>query len=71
MKITLDDQFWVVTNPTDQSELADIFFWCNLRGLENQIYGSLGGTRMTDMGMTIHTVEISAREDAETRLAAR
>ena len=72
MKITAEDRFYVVTDPNKHSIIEDILFGCNFKGLENQIIGAdRGGYRMTDKGMTIHTNEITAREDAEARLAAR
>jgi hypothetical protein len=72
MKITIADKFWVVLNPTPLSVIEDICFETDLKGLENQIIGAeRGGYRMSNIGMTIHTVELSARQDAEARLVAR
>ena len=72
MKITVDDKFWVVTNPNEASVIEDVLFQTDLKGLENQIVGAnRGGYNMTDIGMTIYSDEGPARQDAEKRLAAR
>lgn len=41
MRIGQDDKFWVVTDPTPESEQADICFEASLRDLERQFKGGL------------------------------
>ncbi|MCC6310975.1 MAG: hypothetical protein IT345_08680 [Trueperaceae bacterium] len=41
MRYGTDDRFWVVTDPTPDSELADICFEASLRDLERQFRGGL------------------------------
>lgn len=69
MKITADDRFWIVLDPTPVSVIEDVLVGCNLHELELMIMGNAAvQKRMTDRNLTIHTVEISAREDANKRL---
>jgi hypothetical protein len=72
MKITIADKFWVVLDPTHLSVIEDIFFEATLPVLELMIMGNAMVQKcMTHRNLTIHTVELSAREDAEARLATR
>lgn len=72
MKITITDKFWVVLDPTPLSVIEDICFEATLPVLELMIMGNaLAQKCMTNRNLTIHTVELSAREDAEARLEAR
>jgi hypothetical protein len=41
MRYGPDDKFWVVTNPTPESETADILFQASLKDLELQFKGGL------------------------------
>ena len=71
MKITVVDRFWVVTNPTQESEIADIMFLCDLEGLENQIIGAeRGGYRFSTLDPAIYSDYAEAHMDATARLAA-
>ena len=70
MKITTETKLWIVIDPTPVSEMADIFFQADMRGLERIIVGSLP-ERMTDKNMTIYTKESEASLDAIERLDSR
>lgn len=64
MKIGPDDKFWVVTDATPISELADICFETTLRGLELQFRGGLS----MDSNPTIFTSKEEAEKAAKKRL---
>lgn len=64
MRIGPDDKFWVVTDPTKESELEDIVFQTTLRGLELQFKGGL----TIAANPTIFTEEDEARIEARQRL---
>jgi len=64
MRFGPDDKFWVVTDPTSQSELGDILFQASLRRLELQFKG---GLRMTD-NPTLFTKKEEAEIEARARL---
>jgi hypothetical protein len=65
MRIDPDDTFWVVTDPTPESELVDILFECTLHRLELQF---LGGLRTDRDHPTIFTDYNEARAEAALRL---
>lgn len=72
MKITVDDKFWVVRNPTNLSVIEDVLFQCTIETLGYYLAGSNAINRTaTKENLTIHTNAITAREDAEARLAGR
>ena len=72
MKITLNDRFWIVLHPTAVSEIEDVLVECSLVELELMIMGNAAvQKRMTDRGLTVHTRQSDALQDAEERLAAR
>lgn len=64
MKIGPDDKFWVVTDATPVSELADICFETSLRGLELQFRGGLS----MNSNPTIFTSKEEAEKAASKRL---
>ena len=64
MHIGPDDTFWVVTDPTRESELADICFVTSLRSLERQFRGGLTAAE----NPTIFTEKAEAEEEARRRL---
>ena len=45
MRYGPDDKFWVVVDPTAESEMGDILFETTLRGLERQFKGGLTAMR--------------------------
>lgn len=72
MIINSDSRFWVVRDPSEHSVFEDIFFEANIQTLGYFMAGtiSIGKTPISE-NLTIHTIELSARQDAEARLKAR
>ena len=66
MRFGPDDTFWVVTDATPESKMADVCFQTSLRGLELQFRGGL--TMATKP--TLFTEEAEARIEAYGRLVA-
>jgi len=66
MRYGPDDKFWVVLDPTKDSETADILFETSLRGLDLQFKGGL----TMDRNPTIFTDEKKAQVEAYGRLLA-
>ncbi len=66
MQIGPDDTFWVVTDPTRESEFADICFVTSLRSLERQFRGGLTAAE----NPTIFTDRADAEAEARRRLLA-
>ncbi len=66
MRIGHKDRFYVVVDPTPESELADIFCACDFHDLELQIKGGLSHA----MRPAIFTDRDEAEREAEIRLAA-
>jgi hypothetical protein len=66
MRIGPGDKFWLVTDATPTSELADICFETSIRGLELQFRGGL----TMDMNPTIYTSRDEAEKAARKRLKA-
>jgi len=62
-----DDPFWVVTDPTPDSTLADICFETTLRSLERQLRGGLTIAE----NPTIFTDRVEAEAEARVRLVAQ
>ena len=67
MRYETDQKFWVVTDPTPESELADIFFAASLRDLELQFRGGL----TCEHNPTLFTERAEAEADAQKSLEAR
>jgi len=65
MRFKPDDTFWVVTDATPDSTLADVCFETSLRGLELQFRGGLS----IDRHPTIFTERAEAESEGEARLA--
>lgn len=59
------DRFWVVTDPTPESEIGDILFETDVRGFVLQVRGGLDEDRRP----TIFADRESAEADAMARLA--
>jgi hypothetical protein len=66
MRLGLDDQFWLVTDPTRESEEGDCVFETSLRKLDLQFKGGL----TMDRNPTIFTRENEARVEAFGRMTA-
>ena len=66
MRYGPDDKFWVVTDPTPQSELGDILFEASIRSLELQFKGGLA----MEKNPTIFTERAEAEHEAYGRLVA-
>jgi hypothetical protein len=66
MRYGTDDKFWVVVDPTPESEMGDILFETSLRGLELQFKGGLTMER----NPTIFTDHQEAKYEAYGRLTA-
>ena len=66
MRYGLDDKFWVVVDPTPDSELGDVCFETTLHGLELQFRGGLSAAQ----NPTLFTDEDEAKLEAYGRLAA-
>ncbi len=66
MRYGPDDKFWVVTDPTPESEIADICFETTLRGLELQFKGGL----TVAQNPTMFTDREEAEHEADLRLSA-
>ena len=66
MRYGPDDKFWCVTDPTPQSELADVCFETSLRSIERQFKGGL----TCGQNPTIFTDRAEAEADAHLRLVA-
>lgn len=64
MKYGPHDTFWVVTDPTPLSELADILFQASLADLALQFKGGL----TIEENPTLYTDETEARTEAIARL---
>ena len=66
MRFGPDDKFWVVVDPTPESEEGDIVFEASLRRLELQFKGGL----TVDRNPTLFTEEKEARVEGFGRLTA-
>ena len=66
MRFGPNDKFWVVTDPTPISTMADILFETSLAGLDRQFRGGLG----IDANPTLFTDRDEAEADARQRLGA-
>jgi hypothetical protein len=66
MRYGTDDKFWVVTDPTAESEQADICFEASLRDLERQFKGGLTAAH----NPTLFTDRREAEVEAFGRLVA-
>ena len=66
MRYGPDDKFWCVTDPTKDSELADVCFETSLRSMERQFRGGLS----IGDNPTIFTDRAEAEADAHLRLVA-
>ena len=66
MRLGPDDTFWVVTDASPESEMADVCFRGSLRGIERQFKG---GLTMAN-NPTLFTDEAEARREADGRLLA-
>jgi hypothetical protein len=66
MRYGPDDKFWVVVDPTPESEMGDILFETTLRGLELQFKGGLTMAQ----NPTIFTDQQEAKYEAYGRLTA-
>lgn len=58
---------WFVTNPTEHSELGDIYYQADLRNIQLQAIG----IKETLPGLTLYMSGDDARRDAELRLKER
>ena len=66
MRFGPDDDFWVVVDPTPESQLEDVVFRATLRRLELQFKGGL----TMDRNPTLFTDEKEAKVEAFGRLTA-
>ncbi|MBI2931107.1 MAG: hypothetical protein HYY16_05610 [Planctomycetes bacterium] len=66
MRYGPDDKFWVVTDPTPESEAADILFQASLKDLELQFKGGL----TMDQHPTLFTEKAEAEVEAYGRMVA-
>jgi len=66
MRYGPDDKFWVVVDPTPESEMGDVLFETTLRGLELQFKGGLTMAQ----NPTIFTDQQEAKYEAYGRLTA-
>ena len=66
MRLGPDDGFWVVVDPTPESEKGDVVFQCSLRRLELQFKGGL----TMDQNPTIFTDKKEADVEGYGRLVA-
>ena len=66
MRFGPDDKFWVVTDPTPESETVDILFQASLRDLELQFKGGLTMAQHP----TLFTDKAEAEFEASGRLIA-
>jgi hypothetical protein len=66
MRYGPDDKFWVTTDPTVDSELADICFETTLRSLERQFRGGL----TIGQNPTLFTDRAEAQAEAHLRMVA-
>ena len=64
MRIDVDTRFWVVSDPTPDSTLADICFETSLGGLRLQFLGGLD----VASHLTLHGEQDAAIEDGKNRL---
>ena len=67
MRYGPDDKFWVVINPSCESEMGDILFKCSIKELELQFKGGLD----MDRKPTIFTDHKEAKIEAHARLVTR
>jgi len=67
MRYGPDDKFWVVIDPSCESEMGDILFECSLKELELQFKGGLD----MDRNPTIFTAYKEAKIEAHARLVTR
>jgi hypothetical protein len=67
MRYGPDDKFWVVTDPTPESELGDVLFEASLTDLELQFKGGL----KMESNPTLFTEKGEAENEARARLVAR
>ena len=66
MRFGPEDKFWVVTDPTPETELSDCCFDCSLGSLERQFKGGLSMTQ----NPTLFTKRREAEVEAYGRLVA-
>ena len=66
MRLGPDDEFWIVTDPTPESQMGDIVFEASLRRLELQFKGGL----TMDRTPTLFTDRKEAEIEAYGRLVA-
>jgi hypothetical protein len=66
MRFGPEDKFWVVTDPTPESETADILFQASLKDLELQFKGGLTMAQHP----TLFTEQAEAKIEAYGRLVA-
>lgn len=67
LKLEDSKDVWWVTDPTEHSELNDIYFTANLRSIQLQAIGIKGMLP----GLTLYMNEEAAKRDAELRLKER
>ncbi len=56
------NKFWVVTKPTKNSELADILFNSDIKGMQNQFLGGLTKAEIVGIYSTKSEAERIARK---------
>ena len=56
------NKFWVVTKPTRKSELVDILFNSDIKGMQNQFLGGLTESEIVGMYSTKSEAEKIARK---------
>lgn len=66
MRFGPNDKFWVVTDPTPESEIGDILFQASLHDLELQFKGGLTSAQHP----TLYTERVEAESEAQARMVA-
>lgn len=70
----LTEKFWVVKNPTEQSEMADICWETDVNTFARYVLGTADGqgpSRFEQECHQVHTSERTARAEAQLRLNLR
>jgi hypothetical protein len=70
----LTEKFWVVKNPTEHSEMADVCWETDVNTFARYVLGTSGGngpSKFEEECHQIHTSELSARAEARVRLNLR
>lgn len=67
----LTEKFWVVKNPTEQSEMGDICWETDVNTFARYVHGTGPVSKFEEECHQVHTSERTARAEAQLRLNLR